>query len=103
MGAVTVGIHEGGCLCGATRYRTEGEPLRVTICHCRFCQRATGAAFMVEPIFRLENVSVTRGVPSIYTQHLDGQRQAPLHPFLFDVRDEAVCHLRAVSGHLRHL
>jgi hypothetical protein len=62
-----VGIHEGGCLCGATRYRTEGEPIRVTICHCRFCQRATGAAFMVEPIFRPQNVSVTRGAPSIYT------------------------------------
>ena len=65
-------IHEGGCLCGAVRYQTQGEPSRITICHCRFCQRATGAAYMVEPIFRPEDVSVTRGVPSIYTHTSEG-------------------------------
>ena len=63
---------EGGCLCGAVRYQTQGEPNRITICHCRFCQRATGGAYMVEPIFRPEDVSVTRGVPSIYTHTSEG-------------------------------
>src|SRR4249920_3761579 len=67
MSGMMRGIHEGGCLCGTVRYRTQGEPIRVTICHCRFCQRATGGAYMVEPIFRLGDVRVTRGVPSIYT------------------------------------
>ena len=62
MGASIVLIHEGGCLCGVVRYRTQGEPIRVTVCHCRFCQRATGGAYMVEPIFRSEDVSV-RTVP----------------------------------------
>ena len=65
-------IHEGGCLCGAERYQTKGEPVRITICHCRFCQRATGGAYMVEPIFRPEDVSATRGVPSIYTHVSEG-------------------------------
>jgi hypothetical protein len=65
-------IHGGGCLCGAIRYQTRGEPVRVTICHCRFCQRATGGAFMVEPIFRSENVNVTRGTPSIYAHTSEG-------------------------------
>ena len=54
-------VHEGGCICGAVRYETEGDPLRVTICHCRWCQRATGAAYMVEPIFRREDLRVTKG------------------------------------------
>jgi hypothetical protein len=59
-------IHPGGCLCGAVRYETLADPARVTICHCRFCQRATGSAYMVEPIFRMEDLRVTRGLPSVY-------------------------------------
>jgi hypothetical protein len=67
-----VSIHQGGCLCGTIRYQTRGAPLRVTICHCRFCQRATGAAFMVEPIFRSDDMNVTCGSPSIYTHISEG-------------------------------
>ncbi|WP_428668660.1 GFA family protein [Reyranella sp.] len=33
----------GGCLCGALRYRAEGEPLLQGLCHCRNCQRMSGA------------------------------------------------------------
>ena len=55
-------IHEGGCLCGDTRYRTTADPLRVTVCHCTFCQRFTGSAYLVEPIFRRADV-VFSGVP----------------------------------------
>jgi len=34
--------HEGGCLCGAVRYRFEGEAMGSMICHCRTCRRASG-------------------------------------------------------------
>ena len=34
---------EGGCFCGAVRYRVEGEPVDAGYCHCRMCQRSVGA------------------------------------------------------------
>jgi len=51
--------HEGGCLCGASRYAVTGEPLRVTVCHCTYCQRRTGSAFAVEAVFDKSQVSMT--------------------------------------------
>jgi hypothetical protein len=38
---------EGGCACGAVRYRLTAAPLIVHACHCRDCQRLTGSAFAV--------------------------------------------------------
>jgi hypothetical protein len=35
----------GGCQCGEVRYRIEGEPLELSVCHCRECQRQSGSAF----------------------------------------------------------
>ena len=35
----------GGCQCGEIRYRLEAEPLELTVCHCRECQRQSGSAF----------------------------------------------------------
>jgi hypothetical protein len=64
--------HEGGCLCGDIRYRTIAEPLRVTICHCTFCQRFTGAAFLVEPIFRKEDVVFSGTAARTYDHRSDG-------------------------------
>jgi hypothetical protein len=51
--------HEGGCVCGAVRYVATGDPLRVTVCHCTWCQRRTGTAFAVEPIFKREQVTIS--------------------------------------------
>ena len=43
--------HEGGCVCGAIRYRTTGQPANVIVCHCTWCQRRTGSGFAVIPKF----------------------------------------------------
>jgi ketosteroid isomerase-like protein len=37
---------EGGCLCGAVRYRVHGRPFAETHCHCTLCRRVSGAAFV---------------------------------------------------------
>jgi hypothetical protein len=50
--------NEGGCVCGAVRYVADGDPERVTVCHCTWCQRRTGSAFGVEAVFKMEAVSL---------------------------------------------
>jgi hypothetical protein len=67
--------HEGGCLCGDVRYRITAQPLRVTICHCTFCQRLTGSAFLVEPIFRRADVSFYGAVARRYDHQSDSSRK----------------------------
>jgi len=65
-------VHEGRCLCGAVRCAARGEPVRVTICHCSFCQRVTGSAFLVEPIFKREDVTFTAETPRTFEHRSDG-------------------------------
>jgi hypothetical protein len=65
-------VHEGGCLCGAIRFRATAPPVRTTICHCTFCQRLTGSAFLVEPIFKAEDVASTGAPPKTYERRSEG-------------------------------
>jgi len=69
--AATACGHSGGCLCGDLRYTISDEPVRITICHCTFCQRLTGSAYLVEPIFRREDVQV-HGKPKVFERKSDG-------------------------------
>jgi hypothetical protein len=52
--------------------------MRVTICHCKFCQRATGGAYMVEPVFRQADLRVTKGSPAVY-DHISGGNGKTIH------------------------
>lgn len=38
---------QGGCLCGAIRYKSAAQPLMTAVCHCTHCQRQSGTAFSV--------------------------------------------------------
>ncbi len=63
--------HEGGCVCGAVRYRVTGAPVRTGVCHCTFCQRRTGSAFGIVVYFRQDDVEITRGVLKSYAHRSD--------------------------------
>lgn len=39
-------VREGGCRCGAVRYRVEGEPEAVGLCHCADCRKETGGLYL---------------------------------------------------------
>jgi hypothetical protein len=56
-------LHTGGCVCGALRYKTIGQPVVATICHCRFCQKRLASAFAVLATFPHESVEFTQGQP----------------------------------------
>jgi hypothetical protein len=54
---------EGGCTCGAVRYRMTATPLFVHCCHCRWCQRETGSAFALNAMIEATAVELLQGHP----------------------------------------
>lgn len=54
---------EGGCDCRAIRYRMTTPPLFVHCCHCRWCQRETGAAFALNAMIESDRVVLLKGAP----------------------------------------
>jgi hypothetical protein len=67
-------ILEGGCACGAVRYRLERAPMFVHCCHCRDCQRQTGAAFAVNALIETDRVALLAGEPAPYDMPTDSGR-----------------------------
>lgn len=61
---------EGGCQCGAVRYRIKGEPVSLVVCHCKECQRQSGSAFGMSLIVRTTEFALTGNV-SIYRRVAD--------------------------------
>jgi hypothetical protein len=55
---------EGGCTCGAVRYRLKARPMFVHCCHCTWCRRETGSAFAVNALIEASNVEILRGEPN---------------------------------------
>ena len=54
---------EGGCTCGALRYRMTSKPMFVHCCHCRWCQCETGASFALNAMIEADRVVLLRGSP----------------------------------------
>ena len=66
---------EGGCACGAVRYRLTSEPLIVHCCHCLNCQRQTGSAFVVNLLIEADRVEVTGDAQPVEVPRDDGSVQ----------------------------
>jgi hypothetical protein len=52
---------EGGCACRTVRYRVKRAPIIVHCCHCRWCQRETGAAFALNAVIEATEVELLSG------------------------------------------
>src|SRR5580700_6059254 len=55
----------GGCTCGDVRYELTTEPMFVHCCHCRWCQRETGSAFVLNALVEADRVRLLHGTPEI--------------------------------------
>jgi hypothetical protein len=61
MSASAFRPYDGGCTCRHVRYRMTTKPLFVHCCHCRWCQRETGAAFALNAMIEAERVQLLEG------------------------------------------
>lgn len=70
---------EGGCACRQVRYRMNSRPFIVHCCHCSWCQRETGSAFVVNALVEADRVDVLSGAPErVLTPSLSGKGQIVL-------------------------
>lgn len=73
--------HDAACSCGQLRVTAEGDPIRVSICHCLACQRRTGSAFGIQARFAPDQVTVV-GRYSDYVRTSD-EEDRKVHVFHF--------------------
>lgn len=67
-------VHEGGCLCGALRYRVKGNGLMLSACHCTECQRTSGGAFGLSLIVLRDALELTKGSPKRFDKAYEDGR-----------------------------
>jgi hypothetical protein len=65
---------EGGCLCGAIRYRAGGQPYGITHCHCKTCRRASGAPFVTWAGVDMDKFTFINGKPASYASSVNVTR-----------------------------
>ena len=66
---------EGGCSCGAVRYRLGSKPMFVHCCHCLNCQRQTGSAFVINLLVEADRLEVTGATETIDVPRDNGTMQ----------------------------
>jgi len=54
---------EGGCACGRVRYRLLRIPMIIHCCHCSWCQRETGSAFVINAVTESDQLQITDEAP----------------------------------------
>jgi hypothetical protein len=59
-------VFDGGCQCGAVRYRAAGGAAMTALCHCTMCRRANAAPAVAWAMFEESQVTFTRQLPTVY-------------------------------------
>jgi hypothetical protein len=54
-------FYDGGCTCRRVRYRMTSRPMFVHCCHCRWCQRESGASFALNAMIEADRVQLLQG------------------------------------------
>ncbi|WP_207484610.1 GFA family protein [Arenibaculum pallidiluteum] len=67
--------HEGGCLCGAVRYRVSGIPVSANACFCTMCRRQTGSALPAFATWNRAQFVLLAGEPAAYAASPKAERQ----------------------------
>jgi len=68
--------YHGGCDCGHIRYELLEKPIFVNCCHCTWCQRETGSAFVINAVIEAKNIKLLSGEPiEIATPSASGKGQ----------------------------
>ena len=70
---------EGGCTCRNVRYRMTAPPLFVHCCHCRWCQRETGSAFVINALIEADQVEILSGDVEIIVTPSESGRGQRIH------------------------
>ena len=65
---------EGGCQCGAVRYRIKAPPLGIYACHCKDCQRFSGTTHSLSMVMRADDVELTKGALGGFDKAADSGR-----------------------------
>jgi hypothetical protein len=65
----------GGCLCGSVRYAARAVPIDVGYCHCRVCQRSSGAAVVAWVSFPTDSFEYTKGSPASHRSSTQASRE----------------------------
>jgi len=68
-------MYEGGCLCGALRFRAAVRPIDTGYCHCTLCQRSTGAPVLAWASFPVDAFAYTAGRATRYASSSWGHRE----------------------------
>lgn len=63
------------CSCGQLRVTTNGEPIRISVCHCLACQRRTGSAFAFQARYKEDDVTI-EGRSTDYVRIADSGNKA---------------------------
>lgn len=106
--------HEGGCQCGAVRYRIAGDPVMAAICHCSMCRRANAAPAVAWAMFQEPQVSFANGMLTTYESSSGARRgfcprcgtqisfRADYIPGLIDITIGSLDHPEAITPSLHY-